>query len=126
MAKVKLTIDDKEYTEDQFQRDLVRMFDTYRDSDWMGSPSCYGVDCGDCPLGDKTNTAVCSVTKAKAFDLIKSVHDWAKEKPIITNFDKLKETFGKDVVHYIESRPYKEKWLDEEYKEPKGESKNDD
>ena len=123
MAKVKLTIDDKEYTEDQFQRDLARMFDTYRhDSDWMGSPSCYGVDCGDCPLGSKTNTAVCSVTKAKAFDLIKLVHDWAKEHPIITNKDMLKKTFGDDTLDYIKSMFYEE-WLDKEYKEPKGEKR---
>lgn len=116
MAKVKLTIDDKEYTEDQFQRDLVRMFDAYRDSDWMGSPSCYGVDCGDCPLSNKTNISVCTITKGKVFDLIKLVYDWAQEHPVFTNKDMLRKTFGKDVIHYIEARPYKEKWLDEEYK----------
>jgi hypothetical protein len=123
---IEIKIDDETYTERQYKRDITRMFDTYRhDSDHMGKSSCNGVDCRECPLGDNSQInsqiAVCKATKAKAFDLIEFVQKWAHEHPVFTNKDMLKKTFGKDVIHYIEARPYKEEWLDEEYKKPKGE-----
>lgn len=93
---IEIKIDDETYTERQYKRDLTRMFDTYRksDSDYMGSSSCNDVDCKDCPLCDEAFTAVCAVTKAKSFDLIKFVYDWSQKHPIVTNMDKLKELFG--------------------------------
>ena len=123
MAEIKVMIDGKEYTKEQFKKDLVRMFDICRKSNGndkdIGKATCRGVGCDDCPL----YSCSCSSedSKADSFEIIKIVHEWAIEHPVITNKDMLKKTFGKDVIHYIEARPYKEKWLDEEYKEPKGE-----
>lgn len=126
MAKVKLTIDEKEYTEWQFKKDITRMFDTYRhDSDHMGESSCNNVDCRECPLGDNSLTAVCAVGKSEAFDLVKSVYEWAQRNPIITNIDKLKEIFGEEktkeiisrIMFYANNEDFGE-WLSEEYKKP--------
>jgi hypothetical protein len=125
---IEIKIDDEIYTEEQYKRDITRMFDTYRhDSDHMGKSSCNGVDCRECPLGDNSQInsqiAVCKATKAKAFDLIEFVQKWAQKHPLQTNADKLIEIFGEDVLPYINLIGGKEYWLNEEYKDPKGDQK---
>ena len=123
MADVKVLVNGNEYSEEKFRKDLIRMLDAYRDKDaQMGVPECYGVECNVCPL---CKNSCCKRRTTNSFKTIGIVYEWVKEHPIITNKDMLKKTFGKDVIHYIETRPYKEKWLDEEYKKPKGESEND-
>jgi hypothetical protein len=124
MAKVKLTIDDKEYTEDQFKSDMIRMFDAYRDSNStnMGKATCGGVTCYYCPLYLKE----CNAKRAVSFEIIKCVYDWAQKHPLQTNADKLIEIFGEDVLPHINLIDSKEYWLKKEYKDPKGENKNDD
>jgi hypothetical protein len=122
MANVKVTIDGKEYTEEQFRRDVIRMFDSCRDSDCsecMGSTTCNGVGCDDCPL----YSCSCSSedSKAYSFEIIKIVHEWAIEHPIIRNRDMLIKTFGDDVLKYIDVEAYKDRWMFKEYKKPKGE-----
>lgn len=118
MAKVKLTIDGKEYTEDQFKSDMVRMFDTYRDSDSknMGKATCGGVTCYYCPL----YLEECNAKRAVSFEIIKCVYDWAQKHPLQTNADKLIVVFGKDYGALIASKMSQgwQSWLEEEYKEP--------
>ena len=116
MDEIKVIINDEEYTESQFEKDIVRMFDKYRyaDSEHMGENSCKDVVCENCPLD-----GCCG-------ERIRIVYNWAKVHPVITNKDMLKKTFGKDVIHYIEARSYKEEWLDEEYKEPSKQSKEEE
>lgn len=123
MADVKVIIDGNEYSEEEFRKDLIRMLDAYRDKDaQMGVPECSGVECYVCPL---YKNSCCKRRTTNSFKTIGLVYNWAKEHPVITNKDMLKKTFGKDVIHYIEARPYKEEWLDEEYKEPSKEQKGD-
>jgi hypothetical protein len=122
MTEFKVIINGEEYTESQFEKDIARMFDSYR-NDHMGSMNCDGVYCGDCPL--HFNFKRCDEPESKSFERIRIVYNWAQEHPVITNKDMLKKTFGKDVIHYIEARPYKEEWLDEEYKEPSKEQNGD-
>ena len=121
MADVTVAVNGYEYSEDEFKKDLTRMFDTYRDKDSsdMGNMNCNGVCCDDCPLWKHFGS--CENSKADSFERIKIVHEWAIKHPIIRNREMLIKTFGYDVFHYIEIRPYKEKWFDEEYKKPKGE-----
>lgn len=118
---IEIKIDDETYTERQYKKDVARMFDSIRkeSSEYMGSTNCYGVCCDDCPLWKHFGS--CENSKADSFERIKIVHEWAIEHPIIRNREMLIKTFGYDVLHYIEIRPYKEKWFDEEYKKPKGE-----
>lgn len=116
MAEIRVLVDGNEYSEEKFRKDLIRMLDAYRDKDaQMGVSECYGVSCDVCPL---CKNSCCERRTTNSFKTIGFVYEWAKEHPVITNKDMLKKTFGKDVIHYIEARPYKEKWLDEEYKEP--------
>ncbi len=122
MDNIRVIVDGKEYAQEQFEKDMIRMFDAYRyDDDHMGEMNCKDVSCTNCPLNK-----YCDVSRPKTFEEIKIIYRWAQEHPLITNFDMLKKTFGNDVIHYVETRPYKEKWLDEEYKKPKGGNKNDD
>lgn len=121
MADIRVVVNGDEYTEEEFRKDLTRMLDAYRDKDaQMGVPECYGVSCDVCPLCKKS---CCERRTTNSLKTIGIVHEWAIEHPVITNKNMLIKTFGKDVIHYIEARPYKEKWLDEEYKKPSKEEK---
>lgn len=111
---IKVTINGEEYDESQFEKDIVRMFDSYRNSH-MGSLRCDGVYCEDCPL--YFNSEECDDKKSKSFERIRIVYNWAKANPVFTNKDMLERTFGKDVLDYIKSSLYGQ-WLKQEYKEP--------
>lgn len=130
MAEVRVLVNGNEYMEKQFQKDLIRMFDTYRkyNRDYMGDSSCTGVECIDCPLRvrDESSDELCIAKKGRTFEAIGFVYEWALKHPVTTNADKLKEIFGDDVFNYIHLRVFHEDWFEEEYKEPKGENKNDD
>ena len=114
MDEIKVIINDEEYTESQFDKDIVRMFDSYRNS-YIGSRKCNGVYCEDCPLN--FDYEPCDELKSKSFERIRIVYNWAKVHPVFTNKDMLEKTFGKDVLDYIKSSLYGE-WLKLEYKEP--------
>lgn len=141
MDEIKVIINDEEYTKNQFEKDLVRMFDSYRydDSEHMGENGCKDVVCNNCPLDEKSCGAV---KKFKSFDTIKIIYEWAKAHPVITNRDKLKEVFNVELIKGYElflsyQRPSPtafrdpfdfdeewinksiEEWLDEEWKDPK-------
>lgn len=114
MDEVKVVINNEEYTESQFEKDIVRMFDSYR-NDHMGSRRCDGVYCGNCPLYFNSESKECD--DIKSFERIRIVYNWAKEHPVFTNKDQLERTFGKYVLDYIKSSLYEE-WLKQEYKGP--------
>jgi hypothetical protein len=121
-------IDDETYTERQYKKDLIRLLDSCKKEDdtTRGTTDCDSIICIDCPLHEKA--CMCngpsSELKIPWLERVKTVYDWAKKHPVFTNKDMLKKTFGKDVIHYIEARPYKEKWLEQEYKEPTKEEKD--
>ena len=77
----------------QYQKDLVRMWDSMRTEN-KGTNNCCPILCKQCPLSgvacpdDGTHTLFCA---EKAIEI---VTQWAKEHPIITYEDKYEETFG--------------------------------
>jgi hypothetical protein len=123
MTEFKVIINGEEYTESQFEKDIARMFDSYR-NDHMGSMNCDGVYCGDCPL--HFNFKECDEPKSKSFERIRIVYNWAQEHPVFTNKDMLERTFGKDVLDYIKSSLYGDLWLKQEYKEPSKEPREEE
>lgn len=126
MADVTVAVNGYEYSEEEFKKDLTRMFDTYRgkdDSD-MGNMNCNGVCCDDCPLYKVS----CNMKTTNSFKTIGLVYEWALKHPVATNRDKMIETFGGAyfnlIINYISQASLEDydNWLNEEYKEPKGES----
>lgn len=86
MTDIRVVVNGDEYTEEKFKKDVARMFDTFRDrdcSEYMGSATCIGVDCDDCPL--YSDFYSCEDSKDDSFERIKIVHEWAIEHPVITN-----------------------------------------
>jgi hypothetical protein len=127
MTEFKVIINDEEYTEDRFKKDVARMFDTFRDSDcseYMGSTNCEGVDCDDCPL--YSDFYSCEDSKDDSFERIKIVYKWAQEHPVFTNKDMLEKTFGKYALNHISSSLYGDLWLKQEYKEPSKEPREEE
>ena len=118
MANIKVMIDGKEYTQEQFRRDLIRMFDTLRkrSSERMGSIHCADMECRDCPL------TICIEStddmESRYYACFKDVYKWAHEHPIATNRDVLKKTFGEDVFNHICARVFEQDWFDQKYEEP--------
>lgn len=81
-------------TKEEYQRNLIRMFDSIR-SNHKGEETCDGMDCCDCPF----NEEVCRADGIKgvlfhSYEAIEVVENWAKENPIVTNADKFREVFG--------------------------------
>ena len=75
----------------QFQRDLVRMWDSVR-THRKGHIKCLGVPCDKCPLvGHVCGTQGTTFYAEKTIEI---VTQWAKEHPFITNEQKYKEVFG--------------------------------
>lgn len=74
----------------QYQKDLVRMWDSLR-TDEKGSNSCnISVKCPVCPLN-----GVCGGNLLFGVEkIIEIVTQWAKEHPIVTNEQKYEEVFG--------------------------------
>lgn len=125
MDNIRVIVDGNEYTEDQFKKDLIRMLDAYRDKDaQMGVPECSGVECYVCPL---YKDSCCKRRTTNSFKTIGLVYEWALKHPVVTNRDKMIETFGGAyfnlIINYISDRSLEDYdiWLHEEYKEPKGE-----
>ncbi|HAN58943.1 MAG TPA: hypothetical protein DCQ45_08155 [Erysipelotrichaceae bacterium] len=132
MAEIRVLVNGNEYSEDQFKKDLIRMFDGIREenSEYMGTSRCTDVKCEHCPLPSCLESY--DEMKSKCFEGIGDVYEWSQEHPVVTNRDKMIETFGGAyfnlIINYISDRSLEDYdiWLHEEYKEPKGESKNDD
>lgn len=88
--------ENEEYSIGEFKRDMKRMLDSIRkegtSATWWNI--CEGAKCFVCPLD-----IICENNSnfLRSFEAIEIVHKWAKEHPIITNRDKLKEVFGFEV-----------------------------
>ena len=128
----------KQYKEEEYKRDLKRYLD---ENDWFYKSEndekqylCNGLaDCEKCALYNEVyKYHACSDFAFTSFDTIKKIFVWSQEHPAVTNRDKMIETFGGAyfnlIINYISGRSLEDydNWLHEEYKEPKGESKNDD
>lgn len=124
---IELKINGEVYTEKEFQRDLKRYLNTLD----KGKATCNSYEnCEKCMF---FNHALCgrqyirSVPINYSFKIIEKVYNWAKEHPVVTNRDKMIETFGGAyfnlIINYISDRSLEDydNWLHEEYKEPKGE-----
>lgn len=118
---IKIIIEGEEYTEKQYQKDLIRLFDSLRekDNENRGELNCNGFYCSDCPLQNICFNSGWGYTYI-SYDYIEAVYKWSKEHPIKTNRDVLKKTFDNDIC----TRIFELDWFDQEYKEPKGENKN--
>lgn len=78
----------------QFQKDLVRMWDSLRPVVFKGACTCGGVSCDRCPF---ENTVCHNDDNGVSFNAEKAieiVNSWAKDHPIITRADKYREVFG--------------------------------
>lgn len=117
-------------TKEEFQRDLIRMFDSLRNK-CKGEKNCRGINCRDCPFGIKVCNA--DIEMFHAHEAIEIVENWAKEHPIVTNADKFREVFGFDMTICWDNEfpcnecqfcdidgtcNSKEKFWNAEYKEP--------
>ena len=125
---IKIIIDGEEYTEEQYKKDLIRLFDYVRkkDSENRGELNCDDVYCCDCPLKNVCFYSGWGPTYI-SYDYIDAVYKWSKKHPIKTNKDKIKEVFGIDELEFLcnTNEENKMNWLNKEYEEPKGENKND-
>lgn len=98
-----IEIDGEFYTEEQYKKDLMRMFDAFRDETNKGTKDCKSVKCNECPIKCFCGNAFSDFGEDhfETFKKIKLVYNWAKEHPIVTNRDKLKEVFGINVINSI-------------------------
>lgn len=78
-------------TKEEYQRDLVRLFDSLR-TEYKGDESCKGIRCIDCPFQE--NACFMYNKKFNVFEVIEILEQWGKEHPIMTNARKFKEVFG--------------------------------
>lgn len=78
-------------TKEEYQRDLIRMFDSLR-NECKGKKNCGGINCRDCPFDRKVCNA--DIETFHAHEAIEIVENWAKEHPVKTNADKFIEVFG--------------------------------
>lgn len=80
-------------TKEEYQKTLIRMWDSVRDDTYKGNPNCDGVDCQNCPT-----TSVCGSGVAGGYDMVEFVEEWAEEHPIKTNrevfMEAVQEKFG--------------------------------
>lgn len=77
-------------TKEEYQENLIRLWDSLRDYEYKGGTKCVGVICENCPLYNK------ACGSFYVFEALEIVEQWAKEHPIKTNADKFKEIFGVD------------------------------
>ena len=75
--------------------------------------------CIGCPL-ENTGCNIPDSTEERLQEIIRVTEQWNKERPIITNAQKLKEVFGGEAIYAISSQNVQalKDWLDEPYKEP--------
>lgn len=88
MANIKVIVDGNEYSEEQYKRDLIRMFDSIR-NEYRGFTNCDGVYCGDCPI----NTGIGDCNKLHRYEVIEIVYKWAKDHPEAKEKENGKENY---------------------------------
>lgn len=91
-------------TREQFEKEIVRMWDSMRDSKYSGRTYCDGVQCSECPLNKicRDNSSRLYTSRLyNAFSIVEAVEQWSKEHPFKTNgqvFEEfVKEKFNVDV-----------------------------
>lgn len=86
-------------SEEEYKKTLIRMWDSVRTDSFKGAEKCFGVKCSKCPLLSKCRYD-CSVGGfiTKSFEIIDVVEKWGKEHPVVTNREKFKELFGKEIL----------------------------
>lgn len=77
-------------TKEEYQRDLIRMWDSLRSTTYKGEKTCKGITCFNCPF----NGELCNAGKQHPYEIIEVVENWAEQHPIVTNADKFREMFG--------------------------------
>lgn len=77
-------------TKEEYQKTIVRMWDSIRGDNSRGAVDCDGVLCIECPMCERD---VCNLSKYNAYDMIAIVEEWGKEHPIKTNGIKFLETY---------------------------------
>lgn len=110
-------------TKEEYQKELVRMFDSLRDDKFKGETHCKGIKCIYCPLYHKA----CQVVDGEVygfFNALEIIEKWSREHPI-TNAEKFKEVFGFEPNVFADNekhilcngyRTIDEKFWDAEYK----------
>ena len=80
----------------------------------------YGASCDGCPVKKQRGIFHCWRWITEEPEVAEElIMKWAKENPVMTNGDKIKEVFGIDFKSTFNTSPWTLEWLDEEYKEPK-------
>jgi hypothetical protein len=83
-------------TKEEYQRTLVRMWDSVREN-CKGKTDCDGVSCCECPL---YRGNVCGTNaRYNVYDLISMVEEWGKEHPVETNGSRFLENYPKAEVY---------------------------
>ena len=65
---------------EEYEKELVRMWDSLRSDEYKGKNICDGIFCEDCPLSEINNGGGC-MEPMKVFEIIKIVEKWSKEHP---------------------------------------------
>ena len=77
--------------------------------------------CEGCPLSGKQCLAhgILRKTDSECLAIVSAVEQWSKERPVMTNVQKLKEVFGDEAIYAVSSPNVQalKNWLDEPYKE---------
>lgn len=85
-------------SKEEYQKTLIRMWDSIRDDEHKGELSCIGLRCDSCPL----NYVGCGAIKHYT-DVVEFVEKWAKEHPIETNGSRFLKNYPKAVVYKCDS-----------------------
>jgi hypothetical protein len=80
-------------TKEEYQKTLVRIFDSIRDNTYKGEPNCCGLSCVDCPLSFGCGTI------ERYVDVVEFVEKWGEEHPIKTNGSEFLNKFPNSKVY---------------------------
>ena len=92
-SRIKQMERDKKMTKEEYEKTLIRLFDSLREEKYRSEKSCNGVDCADCPF-NQDNICIDFDSVSRALKQLKIIEEWDKAHPIVTNADKFEEIFG--------------------------------
>ena len=79
-------------TKEEYQKTLIRIWDSVRDDNFKGESGCGGVGCYRCPIGSMCSSAM------HYHEAVEFVEKWSKEHPIKTNGVEFLKVFPDAVV----------------------------
>lgn len=85
-------------TEQEYKKNIIRMWNSVRKNEYKGQITCLGVRCEDCPLWGICQDCSHSVDVSNPYKAIEAVKNWSREHPVVTNAEKFKEVFGFDMT----------------------------